>query len=140
MNLIEQFGSYENAKSILDNCPEFYHEYQHKDIDIYEKGYYRDSRFGRVSMVSLKNSLLQYRRENNIFEVGDLITHPKYDWLILKVHDPIPDENLLFAFTNNHVKYHWGHGLVFDKKGVVGVTYRDCRHVIDEEIKAGRRL
>ena len=85
-------------------------------------------------------ALLEYRRENGIFEVGDIVTHEAYNWKILKVHDQIVDEGILFAKTNDHVKHHWGHGLVFDSKYVVCVSYSGCRHATDEEIKAGKRL
>lgn len=117
MNLIEQLGGYEKAKLCLDTPT------------------------ARECVKNeLSSALLEYRRANNIFEVGDLVTHPTYDWKILKVHDPIPSEGILFAKTNDHVKHHWGHGLVFDDIGVVCVSYNECRHVTNDEIKAGKRL
>lgn len=73
MNLIEQLGGYGKAKEILINCPQYYHEYQPKSVGIYEAGYYRDSAQNRVSMVNLKKALLEYRRQHNIFEVGDKV-------------------------------------------------------------------
>ena len=115
MNLIEQLGGYDKAK-----------EWVNPSIEA-------------ISQEVLKSELLEYRRQHNIYEVGDLITHPAYDWKILKVHDPIPSENTLFAFTNDHVKHHWGHGIVFEKNGVVMVTYNYCRHATDAEIAAGKR-
>ncbi|MEX5426429.1 hypothetical protein WCE12_09070 [Acinetobacter radioresistens] len=117
MNLIEQLGGYERAKDAL----ELPLNYGFSDGDI-------------------KAALLEYRRQHNIFEIDDLITHPLYDWKILKVHDPIRGENLLFAKTNDHVKHHWGHGLVFDDRHVVAVSYSECRHATDAEIEAGKRL
>ena len=118
MSLIEQLGGYEKAKV----------EFNNTSFD--QCGY----------KFSLQMALLEYRRQHNVFEIDDLITHPSYDWKILKVHDPIKSENLLFAKTNDHVKHHWGHGLVFDDKYVVAVSYSECRHATDSEIKAGKRL
>ncbi|RZN87694.1 hypothetical protein [Acinetobacter johnsonii] len=115
MNLIEQLGGYDFVKKMwIDG--------------------------GSLRGTQLEFELLEYRRQHNIFEIDDLITHPSYDWKILKVHDPIKSENLLFAKTNDHVKHHWGHGLVFDDKYVVAISYSECRHATDEEIAAGKRL
>ena len=118
MNLIEQLGGYENAKAEFNNT--------------------NPDQWGYKFLLQM--ALLEYRRQHNIFEIDDLVTHPSYDWKILKVHDPIKSENLLFAKTNDHVKHHWGHGLIFDDNYVVAVSYSECRHATDEEIKAGKRL
>lgn len=118
MDLIKNYGSYENAKAELEKI---------------KSTKYRNYMY-------LEDALLEYRRANNIFEVGDLVTHPKYEWKILKVHDPIEDQDLLFAKTNDHVKHHWGHGLIFEDNYVVCVSYFGCRHATLEEIQAGHRL
>ena len=146
MNPIEQLGGYEKAKEIVfdplhpqmthvsnDGCHWVNEEFSHiPEI--------QEQIPTMVRIKDIRKALLEYRRQHNVFEIDDLITHPSYDWKILKVHDPIKSENLLFAKTNDHVKHHWGHGLVFDDKYVVAVSYSECRHATDSEIKAGKRL
>ena len=67
MNLIEQLGGYEKAK-------EWY-----KDQDL------RGNHTARI-----RHALLEYRRQHNIFEVGDKVvkTHPKNTilWPVLGVY------------------------------------------------------
>ncbi len=127
MNLIEQLGGYEKAKAFLNAA-----SYTIDELIMMQRSGLRPQH--------VEKALLEYRRQHNIFEIDDLITHPLYDWKILKVHDPIRGENLLFAKTNDHVKHHWGHGLVFDDRHVVAVSYSECRHATDAEIEAGKRL
>lgn len=76
MNLIEQFGGYEKAK------------------------------IASMSQIGLKKhreelleALLQYRREHNIFEVGDRIVYP---WLDDKIH--VYDENYIIKSPHRHAK------------------------------------
>ena len=106
MNLIEQLGGYEKAKDALD-LPL---NYDFSDDDI-------------------RKALLDYRRENNIFDVGDKVVS-KY-------------ENLnLFGDVVLEIEY-------FRKlSSVVWVRFTNendyrvdaLRHATDTEIKAGRRL
>ena len=102
MNLIEQLGGYEKAKVILQAV-----------------GHEHDA------------MLLEYRRQHNIFEVGDSVlpisnysdqVHFLADWYI---------ENLDFRYTTNSGS--WG---IIVKSLMDGAW----RHATDEEIKAGRRL
>jgi hypothetical protein len=87
MNLIEQLGGYEAAKN------------QAKDKSI---GF----------LVDINNELLEYRRQQNIFEIGDL-----------------------YVFTERYSKHSVIHKVDSLNSG------KGCiRHATDEEIKAGRRL
>ena len=106
MNLIEQLGGYEAAKN------------QAKDKSI---GF----------LVDINNELLEYRRQHNIFEVGDSVlpisnysdqVHFLADWYI---------ENLDFRYTTNSGS--WG---IIVKSLMDGAW----RHATNEEIKAGKRL
>ena len=56
MNLIEQLGGYEKAKGYLKKYP--FKIYSCKDT---------------IDKISLSDALLEHRRANNIFEVGDWI-------------------------------------------------------------------
>ena len=96
MNLIEQLGGYEAAKA----------EGEEWGFDDF-----------------LNNQLLEYRRQHNIFEVGDLVvkTHPKNTilWPVLGV------------YKNG--------GVWLDYKGFCWKP-PSVRHATDKEIKAGKRL
>mgnify|MGYP007049051827 CR=1 FL=1 len=89
MNLIDRLGGYEAAK--LEGEKWGFDEF-------------------------LLKQLLEYRREHNIFEIGDLVVLPYTNY---KVD--------VFELTD-------GNREVYDDKGVC------YRHATDEEIKAGRRL
>lgn len=69
-----------------------------------------------IAYLQLRDALLEYRREHNIFEVGDLIVllHTNY-------------RSDVFALTKSFKE-------IYDEKGMV------CRHATPEEIQAGRRL
>ena len=51
MNLIEHIGSYEEAK------------FEYESL----------LKYRQLDHIQLKNELLKYRRQNNIFEIGDLV-------------------------------------------------------------------
>lgn len=109
MNLIEQFGGYERAKIIQGSR---------------EMG-------GLPYNLDLEDALLQYRRQRNIFEVGDYAlpnsnhsdeVHFLSGWYI---------EGLDFRYKTN--------------SGDWGVIVKSCmtdswRHATDAEIEAGKRL
>lgn len=86
MNLIEQLGGYEKAKSKL-----------------------RDN--GSLHAERLKKTLLEYRRQHNIFEVVDAMVIPSRG-------------NGIFHFN-----------ALFSDSDIA-----EARHATDEEIKAGKRL
>lgn len=104
MNLIEQLGGYEKANKAV------------KKIDI------RSDRYKR-----LKAALLEYRRQHNIFEVGDkvvVLTNAlgnKYTWMVESI-DGIMVEISQVGHPNE-----WVH-------------YSEIAHTTPEEIKAGKRL
>ncbi len=92
MNLIEQLGGYESAKSK-----------------------FRDN--GSLHAERLKKVLLEYRRQHNIFEVGDKV--------VVKAHPFWPEDYVICTVEQEHI----------------GKWYMSAwRHATDEEIKAGKRL
>ena len=104
MNLIEQLGGYENAKERLKR------ENVLTDSD-YNYG---------------QKKLLEYRRQYNIFEVGDLVIDTKYK---------DSDVQEIKSVNGNRIT-------VFHKeKEYYFSTFNfSFRHATDEEIKAGKRL
>lgn len=70
----------------------------------------------KIAYPQLRDALLEYRREHNIFEVGDLI--------VLLYTNYRSD---VFALTKSFKE-------IYDEKGIV------YRHATTEEIKAGYRL
>jgi len=102
MNLIEQLGGYERAKSIANCKSGIVHPTQ-----------------------QLLDALLEYRREHNIFEVGDCVvkTNPK----------------IKHAHVRAVISTSPSGGAVLDYQGFP-YKFPCVRHATDEEIKAGRRL
>jgi hypothetical protein len=93
MNLIEQLGGYENARFLVYNCG---------DLD------YIDD----FTTDDIRKALLQYRREHNIFEVGDKVAFTTLD-----------SGSDISEYEDWFIDFH------------------DCiRHATPEEIQAGRRL
>ena len=123
MNLIEQLGGYEKAKAIVDKAPcKTYTFHNHP----YQKGYIRC--FGgdgkEYFLVSdIEEALLEYRRQHNIFEVGDKVVHPKFSNMNIYEICEIKGD-LLRVF--------------YDRKSYSFKS--DVRHATDAEIKAGKRL
>lgn len=94
MNLIEQLGGYERAKDAL----ELPLNYGFSDGDI-------------------KAALLEYRRQHNIFEVGDKV--------VVKAHPFWPEDYVIHTVEQEHI----------------GKWYMSAwRHAEPEEIKAGKRM
>ena len=124
--LIAGLDGYDKAKEILDNCPQFYHEYQPLDHGHYKSGYYRDAAINRISMINLRKALLEYRRAHNIFEIGD--------YFVLTGRYGIDTLFSVFGIgsTGLEEKYWVYSGGSWPKHCV--------RHATDEEIKANRRL
>ena len=95
MNLIEQLGGYEAAKIIQGSR---------------EMG-------GLPYDLDLEDALLQYRRQHNIFEVGDKV--------VVKDHPFWPEDYVILTVEQEHI----------------GKWYMSAwRHATDAEIKAGKRL
>ncbi|WP_395442600.1 hypothetical protein [Acinetobacter sp. P1332] len=92
MNLIENLGGYESAKSKARDNGSFHSE-------------------------RLKKALLEYRRQHNIFEVGDKV--------VVKAHPFWPEDYVILTVEQEHI----------------GKWYMSAwRHATDAEIKAGKRL
>ena len=103
MNLIEQLGGYERAKSIADCKSGIVHPTQ-----------------------QLLDALLEYRREHNIFEVGDKVVSTldgDEDW-----------KNAVCEILAFHKK------MAITTGFSCAIHHYDYRHATDEEIAAGRRL
>lgn len=100
MNLIEQLGGYEKSKEVLELIKARDHKYSQN--------------FERPA---LEKALLQHRRENNIFEVGDLV--------VVKASPFWPEDYVIHTVEQEYIG-----------KGYMSAW----RHATDAEIKAGHRL
>lgn len=109
MNLIEQLGGYEKAKEYLVELQRIPMHEQTEDTISY-----------------LPDALLEYRRQHNIFEVGDLVIDTNYK---------DSDIQEIKSVNGNRIE-------VFHKnKSYYFATFIfSFRHATDEEIKEGKRL
>ncbi len=103
MNLIEQLGGYELAKQVFDTVP--------KDGNSYTVT--RDDTGASFHSGEIFKALLEYRRQHNIFDVGDKVVFNSYE---------------LDAGIREIQDYH---------NGCIGAVFR---HATDEEIKLGYRI
>ena len=99
--VIDGFGGYEKAKAVLDN----------------------PNAHLLHNVEGLKQRLLEYRRQHNIFEVGDNVVHPKFS--NMKIYEICEISGDLFT-------------VFYDRKSHSFKT--DVRHATDAEINAGKRL
>ena len=131
MNLIEQLGGYERAKRIEKNI---YGtggrliRYPSKDFDYNDDG----GSVCDVELISfkandLKKSLLEYRRANNIYEVGDKA--------VFEAHFCDGHEGLGYG----EITYCTMDKRVFEIDNYYLISIDEIRHATDAEIKAGRR-
>ena len=102
MNLIEQLGGYE-----------------------YLNGFYKRAVAHGFALTEIKEELLKYRRQHNIFEPDDYI-----------IHD---DELKVFAMWSSAVEGCAYIGYAYAENGEMAQK-DEFRHATDEEIKAGKRL
>ena len=94
MSLIEQLGGYEHLN-----------------------GFYKRAVAHGFTLTEIKEELLKYRRQHNIFEVGDKV--------VVKAHPFWPEDYVICTVEQEHI----------------GKWYMSAwRHATDEEIKAGKRL
>ena len=107
MNLIEQLGGYEKAK---------------RELELKEQNSVLQC-CSAVTAEMIRDALLEYRRQHNIFEVGDKVVHPKFS--NMKIYEICEISGDLFT-------------VFYDRKSHSFKT--DVRHATDEEIKAGKRL
>lgn len=103
MNLIEEYGSYEKASKACDK-------------EIKDGGYPHE----------LVARLLEYRRANNIFEVGDRVV------FVSEKMDFLDDDQIhsISVITENNLLKVCG----------LYVSFEVIKHATDEEIAAGHRL
>ena len=102
MNLIEQLGGYEHLN-----------------------GFYKRAVAHGFTLTEIKEELLKYRRQHNIFETDDYI-----------IHD---GELKVFAMWSSAVEGCAYIGYAYAENGEM--AHKDeFRHATDEEIKAGKRL
>lgn len=99
MNLIEQLGGYEKVSEDF------------KKLHLNLKEQQKSNKVFMDAFDALKTELLEYRREHNIFEVGDRFV---IDGLFG-----------VFYANDGNIPY---------------LDYNKIRHATDEEIKAGKRL
>lgn len=102
MNLIEQLGGYEHLN-----------------------GFYKRAVAHGFTLTEIKEELLKYRREHNIFEVGDCV---------VKTNPKIKHAHVRVVISTSP-----SGGAVLDYQGFP-YKFPCVRHATDEEIKAGRRL
>ncbi|WP_151984405.1 hypothetical protein [Acinetobacter radioresistens] len=122
MNLIEQLG-YEYAKEIyLSNLEDFSGNASGATISKEKL---------RFTHEELEKALLEYRRANNIFEVGDKI-----------VYYTLPHERLFYvkAVLNGSIVVHECLDELSARCFSEFNPYDEIRHATDVEIKAGKRL
>ncbi|WP_441373580.1 hypothetical protein [Acinetobacter lwoffii] len=117
MNLIEQLGGYEEANTEYQKVKNLRDS---KEVEI------RDKRIA-FDVGILRQDMLEYRRQHNIFEHGDKII---VDWdarQIFTVDLVFPEIRLISALDSSGKK-------------VGNASFDRIKHASDEEIKAGRRL
>ena len=132
MDLIEQLGGYEKAKEIVfdplhpqmthvsnDGCHWVNEEFAHiPEIN--------EQMQGMIKISDIRHSLLEHRRQHNIFEVGDKVVSRCADKEIrIFTYQETIGRNIL-------VKCKKGKGYCYPKKWF--------SHANDAEIKAGKRL
>ena len=111
MNLIEQLGGYEKAKAFLNAT-----SYTIDELIMMQRSGLRPQH--------VEKALLEYRRQHNIFEVGDKVIGSKlFDDRIFEFQYYLPELSMA----------------VISKDGAA-IGLNQLRHATDEEIKAGKRL
>lgn len=116
MNLIEQLGGYERAKNHRDYLIDFGNEF---------------NRPNKYEVNKINNALLEYRRQHNIFEAGDIAVNSRGD-----------ESRLLKIWRVDMCAHNSKMSIAdYDAESLGGWSrFHALRHATDEEIKAGRRL
>lgn len=116
MNLIEQLGGYECAL------------YEYKNTLLADDFPYVIKATGtKFTRPELGNELLEYRRQHNIFEVGDFVLRNDGFGNVLKVTSIEGEYANLVRRVDGESIWSW-------------FKLVDIRHATDAEIKAGKRL
>lgn len=128
MNLIEQLGGYEKAKEIAFDP--LHPQMTHVSND---GRHWVNEEFSHIpeiqeqipTMIRIKDirkALLEYRRQHNIFEVGDKVVY---------VDDFMPDSVSVVSEVNDRVWLNDNNAVCIKEM---------IKHATDAEIKAGKRL
>ena len=117
MNLIEQLGGYERAKAFLNAT-----SYTIDELIMMQRSGLRPQH--------VEKALLEYRRQHNIFEVGDYFC---YESKYLS-NDPLDGDAYKKLNQLDSIDFECGWVESALKSGGI------IRHATDEEIKAGKRL
>lgn len=119
MNLIEQLGGHESAKSKCDRANK--EGYLLLSVPV-------QNGFGDIYVYKVEAALLEYRRQHKIFEVGDRVC------LTINIHDESIHDDVLYVTA----------ACRFGQWVAVNHLYEfspeKVRHATDAEIKAGKRL
>ena len=119
MNLIEQLGGYEKAKEKMDDiCHTL------DNSELLGGGDAREGLYERLE--SIDKALLEYRRQHNIYEVGDKVVSTLNGddfWM-----------NIICVIDGFHKS------MIITKGGGHVIHHYEFRHATDEEIAAGKRL
>jgi len=118
MNLIEQLGGYEKAKAFLNAA-----SYTIDELIMMQRSGLRPQH--------VEKALLEYRRANNIFEVGDKVVG------LTSATDEIFEIETTSNKPNRKGEKTYAVTFVGKEGLLVGLQYR---HATDAEIKAGKRL
>ena len=113
MNLIEQLGGYEKAKDHRDYLIDFGNEF---------------NRPNKYEVNKINNALLEYRRQHNIFEVGDDVV---FDAHFCDEHKGSGYGKITYCTMDKRV---------FEIDSYYLVSIAEIQHATDAEIKAGKRL
>lgn len=119
MNLIERLGGYERASEDF------------KKLHLNLKEQQKSNKVFMDAFDALKTELLEYRRQHNIFEVGDKVVLAQFHSLDT-VHEIKRIENL-----TPHIK---GSETTYFLENSLGCWSFQIKHADDAEIKAGKRL
>ena len=114
MNLIEQLGGYEKAKAFL-NATSFTID----ELIMMQRSGLRTQH--------VEKALLEYRRQHNIFEAGDVAVSVDGEPYLHKVELGTSKAHCIKIFSHDMAHSYWVHD----------VNYR---HATDAEIKADKRL
>ena len=110
MNLIERLGGYERVKEKRDDI-----NHTLENCEFLGGGDAREGLYERLE--TIEKTLLEYRRQHNIFEIGDKV--------VVKAEPFWPEDYLIQTAGQEHN----------------GKWYMSAwRHATDAEIKAGKRL
>jgi hypothetical protein len=123
VNLIEQLGRYEDAKTKRDQINSTL-----ENSELLGGGDAKEGLYERLE--SIEQALLEYRRQHNIFEVGDYFC---YESKYLS-NDPLDGDAYKKLNQLDSIDFECGFVESALKRGGI------IRHATDAEIKAGKRL